>query len=190
MTLNVTQRVVRNSPVEFVITGPSGGRDRVLIRSEEAKLDLIAAALQPPEMERLSFPVPVSELFFAAFFAPERRRFVLSSRPIADLEGKDTRTSVARFAWRGQSDSISSAKISEILDYRLVDIFGLLARGDSDSNGPELEEILSPLLFACVEVEETYVRRRRRMSSVFVIYMFIAVFIFIGLVLREYLLGR
>jgi hypothetical protein len=38
--------VLKNSPVEFVITGPSGGRDQVLIKSDNAGLDLIGVSAE------------------------------------------------------------------------------------------------------------------------------------------------
>ena len=156
MQENKEPLVVTNSSVEFVLAGPSGGRDRIVVRSERASLDLVALAAEPRLGRRYWFLGP-------GFV---RRLNVIESQRAKDLiPGSDDRKSSYRFAWAGRCSISSRDKIKKSLDSALSDLQSAIRRGDKT----DVEFDIAPLILMCW-------RANRRVLWLYVAFLFYLIF--------------
>lgn len=165
--------ILSSSPVEFVITGPSFGRDRLLLKSSNVGLDVIALAADP------HLNVPQTADILALFFGDFRQLNVVQSQPLEDFESEsDHRLSSVRFGWRGYASSLSIKRVNEALMRSMPDLMeALRSRRKADA-----EWAIAPVVYACLQAQERRLRSRRVFLSATVLYGLI------GLVALVYLL--
>lgn len=165
------------SPVEFVLVGPLEGRDRVLLRSPEAGLDLIGLAAENPRSMWHSKPDP-----FSLFFSDSKQLNIVSSFPLADLDPEsDARQSTFSFAWKGYSSSGALERVKDTLNLHAPD----LHRGIKNQDTSEVEWALAPVIYQCIQVNERRLRLRRMLWLVLVLYAGVAMLAAIGGLLSQ-----
>lgn len=170
--------IVRHSPIEFVVSGPLGGRDRVLARTENAGLDLVALSAQIQELgrqqRRRSDP-------FAGLFGAGRQVQAVSSMPIPDFDPEaDSRRSRLSFAWAGLSSPVGMERVKEALDTGLPDIHAALNSGDPE----EIGYAIAPIVLTCSEMHERRQRSARAMR------LLLGAYVILGIASVAYFLGR
>jgi len=159
-----TNAVIANSPIEFVLVGPLRGRDKVLLSSDNAGLDLKGLAVGR-DVDEGSLHDQSSA--FSFFFAPSRQLNVLESYPIEDLDpSEDDRKSSFRFAWAGYCSSLRREKICSQLNRTIPDLRSALRDGESS----DIELMVSPLILSCSVAHQRRLRSRRFMLATLVIY--------------------
>ncbi|MGY3687542.1 hypothetical protein ACXAAV_12770 [Vibrio coralliilyticus] len=155
--LNPSSLIIKNSTIEFVIVGPFQGKDRILVCSENAGLDLKGAALDPTlDVKRLT----------DFNLLGKRKLNVIGSRNYDDLNPSyDSRHSSYRFAWVGESSTAGMVKIQKALDVALSFISKSIERSfwDNESSFDENDIVmaLSPLIIECLAAHRG--RRRNRL---------------------------
>lgn len=152
-----------NSPIEFVISGPLGGRDRILARSRSAGLDLIGLAAQSGEDSHVKpGGGPLSVML-----GPTRQLNSVTSFPMADLHPEfNARGATFTFAWKGYASSLGVDKVKEAFNASLPE----LHRAIRDNNAREAEWVLSPVIYCCTQANERGLRMRRAMWATLAIY--------------------
>jgi hypothetical protein len=149
--MNYSSLVISNSPVEFVITGPVKGKDRVLVRSENSSIDLIGKATQ----FEANFRSRTS--WFSNIFKPGRQINVVESSPVPDMrQDVDSRTSLLRFAWVGQTTKQSYKRIEKAFTYSVPSILTAL----EDKDLEQVEIYLGRVILNCSEENDNWKRRR------------------------------
>jgi hypothetical protein len=144
--------IIENSPVKFVIAGPSAGRDRLLVRSKHAGFDLIAASTQFRAGARKRNPV---SMFSVAFRRPPVN--ALQSREMSDLDpARDFRSSRFSFTWSGYATEDDLEDVQKIFDFVIADLYAALRDGDQ----AEIEWVLAPLIHRCGEAHQRMYWRR------------------------------
>jgi hypothetical protein len=152
-----------NSPIEFVISGPLGGRDRILARSQAAGLDLIGLAAQSGEDSH----VKPGGGPFSVMLGPARQLNSVTSFPMADLNPEfDARGATFTFAWKGYVSAPGIDKIKEAFNASLPELHHAI-RGN---NAREAEWVLSPVIYCCTQANERGLRMRRVMWAILAIY--------------------
>ncbi|WP_329755298.1 hypothetical protein [Stenotrophomonas maltophilia] len=157
---------LRGSPVEFVVAGPVGGRDRLILKSEGANLELVALSTYGP--------LPKSRraregIFSALLDEKEHRTNVVRTGRFPDfLEEVDERASSLSFAWIGLASGSAKLEIEELFSELSFDIFEAIL----DEDYGRLEIAVSPLVTACA-VADRVIRRSRRMNRL-VIFAYLA----------------
>lgn len=162
---DVRRPVVLDSPVEFAITGPAGGRDRVLVRSRRAGLDIVGTAAQALNVEQEKG----GNLSFLLTLTPPIN--VVSSFTLGDIEPEsDRRNSSFRFAWKGYSQSREVKEVERLLNLQIVDIqLAIKARDRSD-----LEFALASIIYRCKKANDRLTRYRN------LIWIGVGVYVLIG----------
>lgn len=179
MLERTTPLIVRNSPIEFVVSGPLGGRDRVLIRSEYAGLDVVALSSQSLETERRR---PPSDPFVAFFGGSSRQLNVVSSMSVPDFrKDTDNRKSSLNFAWVGLASALRTDRIRDTFNRSLPDIFNALDSGTAE----DVEFSIAPVVLVCSEAHEQRRRSHRAMIGILSIYGVISLGILIYTVLKD-----
>lgn len=145
--------VIKNSPVEFVVSGPVGGRDRILIRSENAGLDLIGKAIRRGEKQRRN----MASSFFT-LFKPDQSLNTVVSGFVSDVRPEiDDRYSMLAFTWRGRATSSGVRRVEEEFRRFYVDIHFAYMRRDED----DVESQISPLIYQCSLEDQRSTNSRR-----------------------------
>ena len=146
--------VVKNSPVEFVFTGPFAGADQVLVKSENASLDLVGAASFGKYRQRES-----SITWWLKIFYPDVRKInVTDGHPFEDIVRiADARISDYFFAWSGQNTRRTCEIIDNVMSVRIHDIVMAVREG----NEARIEWSLSePIRIISEEIERNKNGRR------------------------------
>jgi hypothetical protein len=158
--------VFPNSPIEFAISGPSGGRDRILIKSSNAGLDLIGLAAQSDlEYHRRSSSPDLINFMFGE----TRQLNLVASFPLEDINpDEDSRSSRFRFAWRGYASQTGMDHVKRAFDLQFPELHRAIRSRDLQ----EIEWALSPLIYQCSEANERRIRSRRAMLVAFGFYLF------------------
>lgn len=152
-----------NSPIEFAVSGPGGGRDRILVKSANAGLDLIGLTAQlDAEPQRRS-----SSDLLSLILGKTRQLNLVSSIPLADINpDEDSRSSRFRFAWEGYASPIGMERVKKAFDLQLPELHRAIRNKDFQ----EIEWALAPLIYQCSEANERRLRSRRMMLAVLAIY--------------------
>src|SRR5262245_30141314 len=160
--------IILNSPVEFAIVGPAGGRDRVLVRSENVGLDLIGLVAQGPEARKDSSADDVLSLLIG----DARQLNFVTSYPSRDINPElDSRRSVYSFAWKGYASKLGVEKIERVLNLHLPDIERAIKEGDFR----EIQWAIGPLIYHSTQENERRLRRRRLLFAAGVLYIGIGI---------------
>lgn len=155
---------VPNSPIEFVVVGPDGGRDRVLVRSAGAGFELIGLAAQNSDRSLH----PLSGRRGLGILTIEPPTNVISSQPLEDTRPEiDARKSRYRFAWKGFASEYFVGKVREEFMLILPNIRDAVRSGERE----DVEWALAPLLLHCVESHNARLRSRQQMRFWLLLYM-------------------
>jgi len=156
-----------NSPIEFAITGPFKGRDRVLARSKDVGMDLIGLAAQTRDPE-ISYTAKQNQSLMLLLFFGSPPLNAIPSIPFDDvIPDADSRRSVFCFAWKGYASQASITKINKLLNLHLPEIY--LAIKNKNIN--ELEWALAPIIYQCTQANEKRLRYRRLILIAGAIYL-------------------
>jgi hypothetical protein len=145
--------IVIESPIEFAIVGPSDSRDKVLVKSKGAGLDLIGLAAEAWSSNELPRPPdPILSLW-------ERRQLnVVKSFPARDVSSNsDTRSSRFSFAWIGLASRDGIQLIEKSLNLYLPDLHKAMRERDEAG----IEWAIAPVIYTCTMANQ----RRRRIRS-------------------------
>jgi hypothetical protein len=154
--------LILDSPIEFVITGPLGGRDRLLVKSKEAGLDIVGLAAAG----RASSVGSSDLLSVLLGGSPPVNK--VSSFPLDDIAPEsDSRASSYILAWRGHASPQSLGRVEKTLNLQLVD----LQRAIKHRDKPELEFALGPVIYRCSLANERRLRSRRLLQGTLLAYL-------------------
>lgn len=167
--------LLSNSPIEFIFTGPLGGRDHILVKSANAGLDLIGLAAQPGVDPRES----TSSDVLALIFGKTRQLNIVSSIKSPDLRPEaDARESRFSFAWVGYASRLGVRHVEESLNLQLPDIYEAIRDRramppivPSDQKIQDIEWALGPVIYRCTEANERRLRSRRLVWATSAIYL-------------------
>jgi hypothetical protein len=173
---------IRNSPVEFLVAGPRGSRNGILIRSDDLKLDLIGFAAREPGHNKYSEDIP---LLFYAFFPfvysqPRRKNSVKSSSlRMVDydrnlIRGHDERESEYKFCWIGECSPSDKFAIEKVFNLYIEDVL----KGLEDADNDLVEWSIAPVVLRCSQAK---LRRQkfRNLSLAFIGIYSIAVLVYL-----------
>jgi hypothetical protein len=159
--------VLLRSPIEFAVVGPSGGRDKVLLRSAKAGLDLIGLAADGARSKDWPSPDILSLIFGEA-----KQLNIVFSFPVADTNPqKDKRRSALMFVWRGFASKFSIERVREKLNLQLPELDAAI----SSRNKSEIEWALAPIIYQCMQANERRLRVRRLLLASTGIYISIGI---------------
>jgi hypothetical protein len=165
--INSITIIVRNSPIEFVVSGPFGGRDRILVRSENAGLELIGLVAENDDSFTSRAPSLILLSLYRIFRPGEFRAHVVDSMFMPDLQPKsDARNSRLRFAWKGLGSRQYYQYIEDSLNSSLSDLY----RGIYNSDIDEVEFAIAPLIARCVKIDSRLRKRINNYSFILVAY--------------------
>lgn len=157
MNLSGRAVVIKNSPVEFAVSGPMRGRDRILVRSENAGLDLIGKAMH---FDGYKDDVKPSTVLSQVLGAPTRLNSVVGGY-VSDVGSDiDDRNSRVTFTWRGHATSRSAAEVHKAFFIFYKEIYAAYYYGDED----DVELQISPLIYQCSLANERFAHSRRMMK--------------------------
>jgi hypothetical protein len=157
------------SPIEFVLIGPHRSRDKVLVRSKNAGLDLLGVAADKELEYKLREAQPSgSSLFQLPFFGKSRVLNVVESSRSEDLDPEfDSRRSAYRFAWVGEATTLRKHDVERSLTKSIPGIRDALKAG----NHPDLELAIAPVILQCTIADQRLRRRRQLMYGVLISYL-------------------
>jgi hypothetical protein len=172
--------VIPSSPIEFVVIGPQGKREGVLVRSENVEIDLVGfAADGRPKLERLSDP------FSRLFFTSSRTMNSIGSFPIHHRDDKwDDRKAGYRFCWVGLCSDSDQGKIHEIFNRYVAD----LQNGIEERNVGQVEWSLAPVILHCLEAHRRL--KKRKHFRLFLGAIYLIAFLIYGIVYYTKLVMR
>ena len=178
MIEGATTQIIKNSPIEFVVSGPLGGRDRILIRSDKAGLDIVAISSQSIHFDRRRrSPDP----FIALFGGHTRQLNVVSSMSVPDFRKEaDIRKSSLNIAWIGNASIRRIDRIRDTFNRCLPDIINALQAGSAE----DVEFSIAPVILDCSQANEELRRIRRAMVGILGIYGIIGLGFFVYLMLK------
>jgi hypothetical protein len=159
--------VLDSSPVEFAIVGPFESRDRILVRSEKAGLDLIGLAAQSGLLNHDREPEQ-KDLFSTLFFWDSRQLNMVKSSPMPDVASEDdSRNSHFSFVWNGLSSSSGVRQVEESFKLQLQDLHSAIRTRDIE----RVEWAIAPVIYGCVRASDRRLRFRRILWSGAVAYV-------------------
>ena len=167
---------IRNSPVEFLVAGPRGSRNGILIRSEDLKTDLIGfAARERGHKKQL---LRISSLVSSR----ARRMNSVRSSSLRMVDDDpylihDERESEYKFCWIGECSSSDWGAIEEVFILYIEDIL----KGLQEANSDLVEWSIAPVVLRCSEAKSRIQRFRYLQLAVIGIYLITALgFLFIA----------
>ena len=167
------------SDIEFIISGPLGGRDRVLIQSDNADLTLLGLVAGPKLSRKRSSDLDAS-VAFGAFSLPAPVHIVDSSAEPDLKPAVDKRTSQYRFVWRGFATSSDVNRIEQHFRLRAP----LLAAAINYEDQATAEWVIAPLLAECSLAHQRRQVRRRMILTFVAIYSGSVVVYLIFMIIR------
>jgi hypothetical protein len=146
---------IRNSPVEFLVAGPRGSHNGVLIKSEDLKIDLIGYAARERGYKKYSARIP------SFVFSQSRRMYSVKSSSLRMLDydidmirSHDERESVYKFCWIGECSRSDQIAIEEIFNLYIEDVL----KGLEDADYDLVEWSIAPVVLRCSQAK---LRRQR-----------------------------
>jgi hypothetical protein len=179
--MNVSGRavVIKNSPIEFVVSGPVGGRDRIIARTEDAGLDLVGKAVHRESREsyeRSNFP-------FSLLLEHSAQLNTVTGGYVPDARSEvDDRDSMLAFTWRGHATSHGVRDVAHAFRTCSSDIYMAYCYGDEQ----DVELQVSPLIYQCSLANDNAVRSRRMMRFFLVAYSLIGLGVSLWYVFKNF----
>ena len=163
-----------------MLTGPFAGADQVLVKSENAALDLVGAASFKKYDEREK-----SGTWWLKIFYPEMRKInVTDGHPFEDIVSTaDTRISNYFFAWSGQTTERTQNIVDQLISVRIHDIVA----GVREDNQARLEWSLSAPVRVISEEIESNKNRRRTFRLIVIMYVAILAVLITANIIFKYL---
>ncbi len=150
--------VAVESPIEFVVIGPKGGKDGICIRSDNMMPDLLGFAIRSNDIEEESAPTPSSvTLVYTVLFGTNRQLHLMTSVRLSQSDDKDTRGASLKLAWVGGASEIGTKRIRRAFDSAVLELQKSIDTGDVE----RLEWSLAPVLYECMGANERYKQRFR-----------------------------
>jgi hypothetical protein len=168
------------SPIEFALIGPSGGRDKVLLRSPNVGLDLIGLAAEGADWKKRRSSTDILALIFGG----TKQLNIVASFPIADTNpNRDGRPSEFSFVWKGFASNLGIERVERTLNLQLPHLY--LAIKGSDIS--EIEWAIAPIIYQCTKADERRMRFRRTLLATIALYVSVGILaaIFSGALLLQ-----
>ena len=149
---------IHNSNVEFVVVGPKGKRDGVLVRSDNVRTDLIGFASTGHTQRDID-----ATSVFRRHLGPSRRMWSVDSFPL-DRTGHewDERKSEYRFCWVGPCSEFERNTIRNTFNRYVADLQAGIEEGALE----QVEWSIAPVVLDCA-VAQARGKFRRRMLVFF-----------------------
>ena len=168
-----------NSPIEFVLIGPLRGRDRVLLRSDGAGLDLIGFGTSGHRSDELQSPTGV---FSIVFDRTKRWLNIVESGAVHDIDRvTDDRKSHLRFVWVGACSESRRKTIEHELSRCGLDLSKAIREGDLTG----IEMSVAPLVLHASLAHLRGRARIHRMWTIVTIYVLLFAFMVVGVGIKE-----
>ena len=169
MAMDSKSNIITNSPVEFVLVGPLRGRDKILLSSDNAGLDIKGlAATRDADDDSLQNQSSI----FSIFLSSARQFNVLESYNTHDIDSDyDKRKSSFRFAWVGYCPPGRRERIQDLLNRTIPDI----RRAILEDEETDMELAISPVILNCSVAHQRRLRSRRFMLATLVIYALVGI---------------
>lgn len=141
---------IRNSPVEFLLAGPKGSRNGILIRSDNLKTDLIGFAAKGRYYKK-------HVLHISSIFPSQTRRMYSvrsSSLRMVDydfdtIRSHDDREFEYKFCWIGECGLKDQFVVEKDFNLFINDILKGLESADNDL----VEWSIAPVVLSCLEAK-------------------------------------
>ena len=178
MNLSGRAIVIKNSPIEFVVSGPMEGRDRIIIRTENAALDLVGKAIHSEHYKHETRPgFPLSLLpGRSAQLNTVTGGYVPDAR--SDIDDRD---SMLTFTWRGHVTRDGVRDVNSAFRMHYIDIYMSYYHGDEQ----DVEIQISPLIYQCSLANDKAIRSRRMMKFFLVAYSLVGLSVSLWYVVRH-----
>jgi hypothetical protein len=175
--------VIDGSPIAFVLAGPRGRGDGILVRSRSAGLDLIGSCSneQKDWTEPPSLYSPLSVL--GANYLPEIS--VIRSHPVPiDQITDDQRSGTFTFSWMGMSSRTDQKILLSEFNRHVADLQHAIAKGDRE----QVEWSLGPFVARCANIDRKhrFYRNSIRLFTIIIIAGYLISRIFFWGVLRRH----
>ncbi|WP_460063111.1 hypothetical protein [Pseudomonas sp. H2_H09] len=171
--------VIKNSPIEFVVSGPMAGRDRILIRSENAGVDLVGKSIHSAGYKQGKAHRVTSSLIFGG---PAELHTVVSGF-VADFRSDvDDRESMMALTWRGYATSRGVEEVKDTFLKYYRDIYAAYYYGDE--NDVELQ--VAPLIYQCSFANDSAIRSRGRVKFLLGVYALLGLGLSLWSVIRYF----
>lgn len=159
---------IRNSPIEFVLVGPSRGKDAIFARSDNAGLDLKGLAIERfTDQQALEFQSGLSSLLLGS----NRQLNVVESYDVDDLDTEyDDRKSPLRFAWVGYCSQVRRERIEQVLNRVCTQLRDNMLEKDAD-----VELSISPLILNCSLAHQRRLRSRNFFRATMFVYLVVGI---------------
>jgi hypothetical protein len=165
--------IVIDSPIEFALIGPSKGRDKLLIKSRNAGMDLVGLARVAMDTDDKE---PESESILNLLFNINSVKFVRSI-PVSDARPEfDSRKSEYIFAWKGFASSNGVNRVRKALNLNAQELRAAIASSDSE----HAEWSIASLIYLCAAANDYRLRFRRVIVASLISYVAL---ILLGLVI-------
>jgi hypothetical protein len=152
----ITRYYLDQSPIDFVLVGPSGNHRRAIVRSIGKNMDLVAMDQKRSPGEEVF--TSISFFDFLSYYllrANPFNRYVVRSDQWNIID-EDHRTSYYSFAWRGLASESNIPHIEKLLNEISVDIaMALKTRREDD-----IEWLMAPIILSCQRATERRLRER------------------------------
>lgn len=159
--------ILLRSPVEFALVGPSDGRDRILLQSVKAGLDLIGLAAEGVRSKEYASSDTLSLIFGGA-----QQINIVFSFPTGDTNPKkDKRRSKLSFVWKGFTSSSGIERVEQTLNLQLPHLDEAIRKRDKS----EIEWALAPVIYQCAQANERRLRLRRALLATIAVYISIGI---------------
>ena len=155
MTRADEELIIDNSPIPFVIVGPSKRGRSVYVRSNDKNLDLVGLDAIPVHKERKGGAL------FWSFKSDHDEAHLVRSKLKFDFDHRDLdddRYSDFVFVWRGSCQDSDIARIESL--FRLVSLDISMSADHQDRVG--IAQSIAPLITICRDAD---VRFRRRITA-------------------------
>jgi len=178
---------ISNSPLEFVLTGPVGKHSAVLVKSNDAGLDLIGAA----EISKEAFKLfekkrpRRSNIVYSIMNSRDDFKSILQRVDTDGLsnlpDNNDQRISNYVMVWKGYADDEELSTIEKELNLRSSELHDAIKR-KSES---EIEWLVSPVILICNKANEAIISRKNASKRAFYFMMIVYVALAISAVVLQ-----
>ena len=162
--------VIHNSHIEFLVVGPKGNNNGVLVKSEKLKIDLIGFAAGSSDIDdydKYSFSI----IDLLLFISRTKMYFVESNsaRLINYNNDVDNRKTKYKFYWVGMCRSSDKKKIREIFNRCIEDLLIGIETEDIE----RIEWSIAPVIYHCAKAQKQLKKRRKNLAFFSVTYLLI-----------------
>jgi hypothetical protein len=150
--------IATDCPIEFVILGPKGRREGILIKSDDMKPDVLGFAISERGARSTYRPElhgPVYLMSAMLGGRVERSLHVVTSM-VFPHSSEDERSGLLRLAWRGRATASGAEFVEQVLELNAMELERAVGEGDRE----RIELCLAPILLKIMEANGQYEARR------------------------------